>query len=326
MATHWRRSSFTNLFSLRHCSSYPCARVKWVPFVLLAFFPLFYSSIFASKLAIFPLKRSVLGAWKGHFRARKGQMVDLGFQDPKPPEMPYKTRENVTTPQLASLHGLASNWAKNCYKTGEKNAKRTNGTYFARPHPTLPLRTQGIFWGSFSSRAQNAIPERASPEGTRVAARRGLLMLRHESRPEFYRTLARILLRILSQHRHKFFGLFALAPKIKRVSAESAVSCAFLRKSAVSCGFLRLQNGVIPRKAKICKNLRKSAKKGIWLRLSLLVCPVSFIPLDEIPRQRGRNPRQFWKKEFPVLALSARAWFASLLLDANISMLNKEVL
>ena len=34
-------------------------RVKWVPFVLLASFPLFY---IASKLAIFPLKRSVLGA------------------------------------------------------------------------------------------------------------------------------------------------------------------------------------------------------------------------------------------------------------------------
>ena len=47
-------------------------RVKWVPFVLLAFFPWFIV-FFASKLAIFPLKRSVLGAWKGHIRARKGQ-------------------------------------------------------------------------------------------------------------------------------------------------------------------------------------------------------------------------------------------------------------
>ena len=109
-----------------------CTRVKWVPIVLLAFFLLFYS-FFASKLAIFPLKRSVLGAWKGHFRARKGQMADLGFQDPKTTSNANKTRENVTTPQMASLHGLASNWAKNCYKTGEKNAKRTNGTYFARP-------------------------------------------------------------------------------------------------------------------------------------------------------------------------------------------------
>ena len=35
--------------------------VKWLPFVLLAFFPVFYST-FASKLAISPLKRSVLGA------------------------------------------------------------------------------------------------------------------------------------------------------------------------------------------------------------------------------------------------------------------------
>ena len=38
-----------------------CTRVKWVPFVLLAFFPCF-TVAFASKLAIFPLKRSVLGA------------------------------------------------------------------------------------------------------------------------------------------------------------------------------------------------------------------------------------------------------------------------
>ena len=51
------------------------------------FFPLFYS-IFTSKLDIVPFKRSVLGALKGHFRTRKGRMVDLGFQDPKPPEMP----------------------------------------------------------------------------------------------------------------------------------------------------------------------------------------------------------------------------------------------
>ena len=45
-----------------------CTRVKWVPFVLLAFFPCFIV-FFASKLAIFPLKFGVLGAWKGHIRA-----------------------------------------------------------------------------------------------------------------------------------------------------------------------------------------------------------------------------------------------------------------
>ena len=86
-----------------------------------AFFPCFTVFV-ASKLAIFPLKRSVLGAWKGHFRARKGQTVDLGFQGPRTWNA-YKMRENVTTPQLASLHGLASNWAKNCHKSGEKTPK-----------------------------------------------------------------------------------------------------------------------------------------------------------------------------------------------------------
>ena len=118
-----------------------CTRVKWVRFVLLAFFPCcfdvffpWFTVVFASKLAIFPPKRSVLGAWKGHFRAWKGQMVDLGFQDPKTTWNALKTRENVTTPQLASLHGLPPNSPNKCYKTGEKNAKRTNGTHFARPH------------------------------------------------------------------------------------------------------------------------------------------------------------------------------------------------
>ena len=48
------------------------------------------------KLAIFPLKRSVLGAWKGHFRARKGQMVDSVFQDPKTTWNVFKTREKTS--------------------------------------------------------------------------------------------------------------------------------------------------------------------------------------------------------------------------------------
>ena len=39
-----------------------CTRVKWVPFVLLAFFFPCFKVFFASKWAIFPLKLSVLGA------------------------------------------------------------------------------------------------------------------------------------------------------------------------------------------------------------------------------------------------------------------------
>ena len=97
-------------------------------------FPCFIVLV-ASQLAIFPLKRSVLGARKGHSRARKGQMVNSGFQDPKTTCNAFKTREDITTPQLASLHGLPLNWAKKCFKTGEKNTKRTNGTYFARRPP-----------------------------------------------------------------------------------------------------------------------------------------------------------------------------------------------
>ena len=61
-------------------------------------------------------------------------MVDLGFQDPhpKPPEMPLEQgKRHNTTIGLATWIGL--NLAKNCYKTGERHAKMTNDTYFARP-------------------------------------------------------------------------------------------------------------------------------------------------------------------------------------------------
>ena len=49
----------------------------------LSFWHFFLVVVFAPKLAIFPLESSVLGAWKGHFRGRKGQLVNSGFQDPK---------------------------------------------------------------------------------------------------------------------------------------------------------------------------------------------------------------------------------------------------
>ena len=110
-----------------------CTRVKWVPFVLLTLFRQFYS-IFRFKIGHFPLNVVFWELEKGFFRARKGQMVNSGFQDPKTTWSAFQARENVTTPQLASLHGLPPNWAKKCYKTGGgKSAKRTNGTYFARP-------------------------------------------------------------------------------------------------------------------------------------------------------------------------------------------------
>ena len=57
---------------------------------LLAFFFPCFVVFFASKLAIFPLKRSVLGAWKGHFRPEKDKWWIWGSKTPKPPEMPIK--------------------------------------------------------------------------------------------------------------------------------------------------------------------------------------------------------------------------------------------
>ena len=82
--------------------------------------------------------------------------------------------------------------------------------------PTISLRTKGVFRGSFSPRAQNTIPEQANTERTVVGACRGLLSLQHESGPEFYQKLARILSRILSRNRPEFFSPFFPAPKNPR--------------------------------------------------------------------------------------------------------------
>ena len=66
------------------------------------------------------------------FGPEKDKWWIWGSETPKPPEMPLKLGKNVTTPQLASLHGSASNSAKIAIKQGKKS-KRTNGTDFARP-------------------------------------------------------------------------------------------------------------------------------------------------------------------------------------------------
>ena len=68
-------------------------------------------------------------------------MADLGFQDPKTTWNAYKTRENVTTPQVASLHGLAQIGPKITIEQGEKRQK--DKWYLFRA-PTLR-----IFWGYF---------------------------------------------------------------------------------------------------------------------------------------------------------------------------------
>ena len=75
-------SYFSVTFSLLSGRPPVCTHVKWVPFVLLAFFPPCFTAFVASKLAIFPLKHSVLGAWKGHFRAPK--RTNGGFWVPRP--------------------------------------------------------------------------------------------------------------------------------------------------------------------------------------------------------------------------------------------------
>ena len=63
-------------------------------------------------------------------------MVNSGFQDPKTTWNAFKTRETVTTPQLASPNVLPQIWAKKCYKTGGK--KRQNDKWYLFRAPTSP--------------------------------------------------------------------------------------------------------------------------------------------------------------------------------------------
>ena len=67
----------------------PRTCVKMEPFVLLAFSPSFIA-FFASKLAIFPIKHSVLRAWEGHFRPAKDKWWIRGSKTPKRLQMPLK--------------------------------------------------------------------------------------------------------------------------------------------------------------------------------------------------------------------------------------------
>ena len=62
----------------------------------------------------------------------------LGFQDPKPAEMPLNKGKRTKT-NTASSQGLASNWAKSCYKTREKTPKGQM-VPFSRPSVPPPDR------------------------------------------------------------------------------------------------------------------------------------------------------------------------------------------
>ena len=81
---------------------------------------------------------------KAKFGPEKDRWWIPGFQDPKTTWNAFKTRENVTTPQLAPLHGLPPNWATKCYKTGGKTQK--DKWYLFRapttPPPPRPLYRQ----------------------------------------------------------------------------------------------------------------------------------------------------------------------------------------
>ena len=104
---------------------------RWNQLSILAFFSPNVVAFFRFSIGHFPLKRSVLGPWKGIFEPEEGQMVNSKFQDPKTTWNANKRSENVTRPQLASLQAYS-------YKTGEK-APKGQMVPFSRGH----ARVQG---------------------------------------------------------------------------------------------------------------------------------------------------------------------------------------
>ena len=97
------KQRFWTIFLSAPCPP-PRTRVKWVPFVLLAFFPQFYS-IFRFKIGHFPFKNVVF--WeleKAICGPEKDKWWIWGSKTPQPPEMPIK--RHSTTIGLATWFGL----------------------------------------------------------------------------------------------------------------------------------------------------------------------------------------------------------------------------
>ena len=94
--------------------------MKWVPFDLLSFFPLFYS-IFCFKIGHFSFKTQCFGSLKNPFSGPK--RTNGGFGVPRP------------------QHGLASNWQKLQKKKKREKGQRDKWYLFRAPTCTPP----GIF-------------------------------------------------------------------------------------------------------------------------------------------------------------------------------------
>ena len=78
--------------------------------------------IFASRLAMFPLKRSLFSECKRALWRLKGQMVNVGFQDPKIAEAPIKQGKTQQDQNLPHRRDW-STWAKHDHKNEEKQQK-----------------------------------------------------------------------------------------------------------------------------------------------------------------------------------------------------------
>ena len=104
--------------------------------------------VFASKLAICPVKRSALGVWEGHVQARKGQMVNMGFTQPA--EMPRqhlkqgKTQRDHNWPHHRNLSRIEQRTA---IKQGKKRQKDKWFHFHATTAPpplTLPAHNHPL--------------------------------------------------------------------------------------------------------------------------------------------------------------------------------------
>ena len=74
---------------------------------------------FASKLDISPLNVVFWECSKDHLGVRKGQKVNLAFKIQRLTKS-LQDKEDLTKPQSASSHRLASNWTQMTIKQGKK--------------------------------------------------------------------------------------------------------------------------------------------------------------------------------------------------------------
>ena len=86
---------------------------------------------------------------KAIFGPEKDKWWIWGSKTPKPPEMPIKLGKTSQHHKLPRYMDWPQIGPKIAIKQGKKNAKRTNGTHFARPQPPPLDSHKESFFGRF---------------------------------------------------------------------------------------------------------------------------------------------------------------------------------